>query len=139
MKMNLNLNFYNFTQRLISYFDDGTFAIHFSSDGFKRAFSTLYNMSNYNPILGMTKKQLSTIIKRYKYYEPEFEILKGIKNSVSVIGETKPNLLDLIHSTFTADLVITAFPVQHKLPLFFLSYYREFKRLSHIHPTRIWR
>ncbi len=128
-------DFYNFTQHLISYFNDGTFAIHFSSDGFTRFFKRLSsafgsNSSNLAPSFPkITEQQLRTLIKSSKYYERKFEILKSIKNSISVIGETTHKLFDLIHSVMTADLIITANPADHSMILTLWRYWHRSKTL----------
>ena len=128
-------DFYNFTQHLISYFNDGTFAIHFSSDGFTRFFKRLSSVfgSNSSNLASsfpkITEQQLRTLIKSSKYYERKFEILKSIKNSISVIGETTHKLFDFIHSAMTADLIITANPADHSMLLHLWRYCHRSKTL----------
>ena len=91
-------DFHNFTQHLVSYFSDDTFAICFFSDGLRRLFSDFNNAlkSGASSFPKITKKQLSILIKLHRRYGQEFKVLENVKNSVSVIGETKLKTFDFI-------------------------------------------
>ncbi len=106
-------DFHNFVQQLLVRFSDDTFAVQFSSDGFDRAFSSLDYVVRTNRFPQVTAEKMSILNQHRSRFKREFKRLKSVKNSVSVIGETPPNLLHLVHSILTADLIIAAFPAQH--------------------------
>ena len=130
-------DFHDFIRRLTSCFNDGTFATVFSSDGFKKSFRAFNNSSKiHKHAMNITPKQIRALNKYRKHNEHEFNLLKSIKNSISIIGETRKNLFDFIHSALTADLIVTAFPVQHTGTVGLLFKYARYSRSKEM-PTFI--
>ena len=111
------VDFHDFVQGLTSRFADGTFAMVFSSDGFGGtaiSFRDAWFLASRRRITQrITKEQLNILSKHLWRYNRQFKVLRSIKNSVSIIGETPVKFFHFFHSCLTADLVITAFPVQH--------------------------
>ncbi len=120
-------DFHAFVQHLVARFSDDTLAVQFSSDGFNRTFNTLNQSFRSNPRHPqITEKQMRLLNKHRHRYNREFKrLMNGVKNSVSTIGETLPNLFNFIASVLTADLIIAAFPVQHTTTQRLLKHYTD--------------
>ncbi len=104
----------HFMRRLISYFDEATFAVRISSDGYATTFKMLdqaYRQLGAGS--GLTLDQMKTLRQKRKIYNREFNTLKN-KNVSLNVGETPKKLCGAISACVEADLIITAYPHQHR-------------------------
>jgi hypothetical protein len=110
----------------ITHFNDDMFSILFFSDGFRRAFDLLHKDIER---LKLTPDRLKILNHSQKHYDQKaFEILKGIKNGETVIGESSTNLFDLIHSALSSDIVIIG-TQQQMIPKLLTNYCANYDQM----------
>lgn len=99
-------DYYGFLKGLISCLGDDACSILCFSDGYKRALKLLELNLNES---GMSAAQIGALKRSLKAYEKRsFEPFLSLKNSQCFIGESSKKLCRLIHSTITADIIITS-------------------------------
>jgi len=119
-------DYYDFVSMFITHFNDDMFSILFFSDGFRRAFDLLHKDIER---LKLTPDRLKILNHSQKHYDQKaFEILKGIKNGETVIGESSTNLFDLIHSALSSDIVIIG-TQQQMIPKLLTNYCANYDQL----------
>ena len=96
--------YFSFLRQFLTCFNDSTFSIIVSSDGYKRGFGKLYA---YRHFLNFTDEQLRELRNAEESYDQEkFAQFKTLENSLCLVGETDENLIDLIHSSIIADIIV---------------------------------
>lgn len=118
-------DYYDFIKKLTSYFGEDRFSSIISSDGYHRAFETIYkNIERLNLSPGQVKSLKRAAVH---YDSKKFALFEDIKDSISIIGENDENLYDLIHSSLTADIIIMG-TQQTMIPKLLANYYDIKKR-----------
>ncbi len=115
-------DFYQFMRGLLGHFPPDTIDAQIYSDGFGRIMKTVCRRKReregqsdrFVPPLCLAERRL---LRQDLKYQGRLlrQLLKGLPNSTCFIGEKKSQLFSLIHAAVEADLVITAFPLQHNL------------------------
>ena len=99
-------DFAQFIQQLIADLKEYQFSSLFFSDGYTRTPQYLRENKQQH---GLNDEQVAILSRQVTTEEErEFGVLRQIKNSQVIIGETADNLLDFIHSCLTADVIVTA-------------------------------
>jgi hypothetical protein len=113
--------YYTFLSQFLSCFDDNTFSVIVSSDGFKRSFQNLYD---WQSILDFTESQIQSLKEMEKSYDEKvFAPFTTLNHCTCLIGETDENLFGLIHSVLTADIIVVG--TQQKMVLKLLNLFGD--------------
>ncbi len=116
-------DFHQFMRGLLGHLPPDTIDAQIFSDGFRRTVKDVCEQGLIDPPLGLPERRL--LRKGLKHQGRLLrQLLKGLPNSTCFIGEKESQLFRLIHAAIEADLVITAFPVQHLLLTRLLYFYR---------------
>ena len=102
-------DFLTFVRGLASCFPPGAFSTLVFSDGYRRGFERLLSNLHRLPLTAGQVAALRDCQRAHRTYdEQRFSVFSQLDNTRCVIGETRKNLCDLIHSTLIADIVVTA-------------------------------
>ncbi len=97
-------DYLGFLKLLIDYISPQKYSIVVCSDGYKRGFRKIYNKKR---TLGLSADQIRQLKRLEDSFETEkFRAFTSDSTCVAVIGESEPNLFDLIHSAMLADLIV---------------------------------
>ncbi len=137
-------DFYQFLTTFLDRLKDSQYEMLIFSDGYERAFQMITEYSaNFNFDEGQKTRLLA---HAQSYDQVNFDCFKSIRNCRMVIGESVPQLFDLIHSVLSSDIVIvglqqrmivkliTQFCGEDK-PVVIVLYRTEIPDLSNIHPN----
>ncbi len=133
-------DFYQFMRGLLGHFPPDTIDAQIYSDGFGRTMKMLGGRKREmarqsDPLVSRSRLCLAErrLLRQDLKYQGRLlrQLLKGLPNSTCFIGEKKSQLFSLIHAAVEADLVITAFPLQHTL----ITQLMRFYTTQEIQPT----
>ena len=118
-------DYYNFVKKFTEYLDTEKFSLVVSSDGYKKAFSLIYDrLSHFN----FNSEQIKQLQQTEILYQKKFNIFDEFKYITYLIGETDENLYSLIHSTLEADIIIIGFRNTLGMLLKIIAHYYDFDR-----------
>lgn len=116
-------DYYHFVKKFTEYLDAEKFSLVVSSDGYKKAFSLLYdNLNQFN----FDSEQIKQLQQTEIVYKKKFNIFDKFKYITYLIGETDENLYNLIHSTLEADIIIMGFRNTLGMLLKIIAHYYDF-------------
>ena len=116
-------DYYHFVKKFTDYLDAEKFSVVVSSDGYKKAFSLLYdNLSQ----LDFDSEQIKQLQTTEDLYKKKFDVFDDFKYITYLIGETDENLYNLIHSTLEADIIIMGFRNTLGMLLKIIAHYYDF-------------
>ena len=117
-------DFYQFMRNLLGHLPPDVAHTQIFSDGFERIIQGLRNRKRICP--SITLPELRLMDKGLKYQQRLLApLFQSLPNSICFIGEKQSQLFGLIHAAIEADLIITAFPLQHNLLTSLVYFYRE--------------
>ena len=97
-------DYLGFIKLLIKYINPQNYSIVVCSDGYQRGFRKIYQNKASLGLTASKEKQLKLLEENFE--SKKFSEFNTLPNCVTVIGESDPNLYDLIHSAMSADLII---------------------------------
>ena len=104
-----------FLRRLITHFRKNTFALQITSDGYESFFRQIkWIYQKFGAASGLTFDQIRTLRRHQRIYEQELNDLQNAGDIILNCGERVKNLFNTITACVDADLIITAFPFQHR-------------------------
>jgi hypothetical protein len=99
-------DYFTFVQGLMSFVKEENFSFVVSSDGYKKAFSLIYENQDK---LKFSPSQLEQIKQAEINYQKKFEMFKQLNNTKLIVGENDDNLNSFVHSILEANIIVTGF------------------------------
>ena len=117
-------DFYQFMRNLLGHLPPDVAHTQIFSDGFERTIRYVCKPKWIYPAIALAELRL--LGKGLKYQQRLLvPLFQSLPNSTCFIGEKQSQLFRLIHVVIEADLIITAFPIQHNLLTFLARFYRK--------------
>ena len=116
-------DYYHFVKKFTEYLNAEKCSLVVSSDGYKKAFSLLYDRLNQ---FNFNSEQIEQLQQTEILYQKKFNIFDEFKYITYLIGETDENLYSLIHSTLEADIIIIGFRNTLGMLLKIIAHYYDF-------------